>query len=332
MSRIDRRRGFRAAVLPMIAASALALTACAADTTGGEATDDTIKIGVFIPANSNAYLQAEEAAAKAAAEEFGVEIDVITSNWDSQAQNAAFQQAMQRGTYDAWVVNAISPAEQCDQILEAAESGIPVIIAITAICGDGGYTEGTVAFVGEQNAAGYDAWFAHIKENTPAGEIAVITGPALDFVTETTTAAAEKAFADGGDLKLASIQNTDYLTETAYAAAQTFLQSNPRLVAIASNYSGMTRGVVEAVAQSGRDILVYDSNGDAWTKEQIEAGTIAAALPGTPIADIKLAVQALLDHLDGKTVETVINPLDSLGYPNGPVLTSENVADWNPEY
>jgi len=327
------RRNWRAAAVATVALAGIALTGCAnSETPAGGNDAERLHIGVFIPANSNAYLQAEETAAEQVAEDLGIDVTVITSDWDSQAQNAAFELAKQRGTYDAWVVNAISPAEQCDTILDAAESGIPVIIAVTAICGDDGYTEGTIAFVGEQNRAGYDKWFEHINANSSNGELAVITGPALDFVTNTTTAAAEAALPSTNGLELASVQNTDYLTETAYAAAQTFLQSNPKLVAIASNYSGMTRGVVEAVEQSGKDVTVYDSNGDSWTKEQIEAGAIAAALPGMPFTDIRLSLESLVAHLNGEEVETVINPLDSLTFPGAPIITADNVAEWTPEY
>jgi ribose transport system substrate-binding protein len=314
----------------------LPLAACGGGTTPGSSAggEKKLNIGVFIPANSNAYLQAEEKAAKQVGEELGVNVTVITSNWKAQDQNTAFQLAQQRKTYDGWVVNAISPSDQCNGIKKAANSGIPIIIAITAICGDDGYTEGTVGFVGEQNKDGYTKWAEHILANTPPGPVSLITGPPLDFVTDTTTAAVKDNFAKNPSFTLASVENTDYSTDAAFKASQTFLNANNGLKAIASNYSGMTRGVVQAVKQAGKQdsVLVYDSNGDSWTKGQIQAGTIKAALPGMPSTDVKLSVQLLVDKIKGKDVAKNTNPLDTLKFPGAPVITKDNVAQWNPEY
>ena len=317
---------------------ALPLAACSSNATSSANASGSSsakpKIGVFIPANSNAYLQAEEKAAKEAGDELGVDVTVVTSNWKAQDQNTAFQLAQQRKTYDGWVVNAISPSDQCNGIKKAADAGIPIIVAITAICGDDGYTPGTVGFVGEQNKNGYTKWFDKIVADTPPGPVSLITGPKLDFVTDTTTAAAKDAFTAHPDFKLANIENTDYSTDAAFKAAQTFLNANNGLKAIASNYSGMTRGVVQAVKQAGKsnDVLVFDSNGDSWTKDQVAAGAIKAALPGMPSTDIKLSVKLLVDKLKGKDVATLTNPLDTLTFPGAPVITKDNVDQWKPEY
>ncbi|MFE4950171.1 sugar ABC transporter substrate-binding protein [Leifsonia sp. NPDC056665] len=322
-------------VLAAVAAAAVAVSLAACSGAGaGASQDHKLKIGVFIPANSNAYLQSEQKAATEVGKELGVDVTVITSNWKAQDQNTAFQLAQQRKTYDGWVVNAISPADQCNGIKRAAQSGIPIIIAITAICGDDGYTKGTVGFVGEQNRSGYDKWFNYMFANTTPGSISLITGPTLDFVTDTTTAAAKAGFASHSNFKLASIENTDYSTDAAYKAAQTFLNANGDLKAIASNYSGMTRGVVQAVKQAGKadSVIVYDSNGDSWTKSQVAAGTIKAALPGMPYTDIKLSLALLVDKLKGKTVATNTNPLDTLTFPGAPLITKDNVDQWKPEY
>ncbi|MFA3843378.1 sugar ABC transporter substrate-binding protein [Streptomyces aureus] len=317
--------------LSLLAVAVLGLAGCSAETTGSAS--GMPRIGVFIPANSNAYLRAEEAAAKKYGAELGLDVTVVTSNWETQAQNTAFGFAQQRKSYDGWVVNAISPVDQCGTLKQAASKGVPIVIAITAICGDDGYTVGTVGFVGEQNRVGYNAWFDYMFRTSKPGPVSILTGPPLDFVTNTTTAVAKDRFASQKGFRLASLQNTDYSTDAAFKATQTFLKANPNLVAVASNYSGMTRGVVQAVRQAARkgSVAVFDSNGDKWTKQQIKAGAITAALPGMPTSDIKLSLQLIKEKLEGQKVSRVTNPLDSLKFKGAPIITKDNVAQWKPE-
>ncbi|MFD9663128.1 sugar ABC transporter substrate-binding protein [Rhodococcus sp. NPDC059968] len=329
--------------ISLVALAAVALTGCstgAPSTTGinagpGEPQPlEDLKIGVFIPATSNAYLQAEKTGAEETAKKAGIDLTVVASDWDPQRQNDAMMLAMQRKTYDAWIVNPISPREQCSQIKDAAAQGIKVLVVVTAICGDDGYTDGTLGFIGEQNAAGYRGWWKHIFENTDPGKLAAITGPDLDFVTMATQSALESVQPEYPDHTIASFQKTDYLTEEAFAVTQTTLKSNPDLKAVASNYSGMTRGVVQAVQESGKSssVKVFDSNGDAWTKSAIESGTVKMALPGTPYTDMKLAVEMMMASWQGQEVAKVTNPLDQLQFAGAPYITKDNVASWVPEY
>ncbi len=334
MNTTQRRVHARMLGLGTAALLALALSACAPPaTSGGDTGDAPFKIGVFIPGNNNPYLQAAEKGAKDAAEELGVEMTVITADWNAQKQNAAFQLALQRDTYDGWIVATVA-SDQCSDIKKAEEAGTPVIVTVAAICGDADYTPGTTGFVSEQSESTYGAWWDTLFTAAQPGPVAFVSGPKLDFPTEAATAAGAEGFNAHPEFTLVATENTDYSTDAAYKASQAFLQTHRDLAAIASTFSGMTRGVVQAVEQAGRtgDVHVFDSNGDSWTKEQIQDGKITAALPGMPYTDFQVAVSLMVDKLNGKDVPQITNPLDTLDFPGAPIINKDNVDQWTPEY
>ncbi|MFD4957769.1 sugar ABC transporter substrate-binding protein [Microbacterium sp. NPDC058389] len=335
MKNTQRRVHTRLVGLAAAALLALPLAACgAAAANSGDGEEAPLKIGVFIPGNNNPYLQAAEKGAKDAGAELGVDVTVVTADWNTQKQNTAFQLALQRDTYDGWVVATITPTDQCSNIKKAEEAGTPVIVTVAAICGDKGYSPGTTGFVSEQSESTYSTWWDAIFAMTPPGPVAFVGGPKLDFPTEAAIAAGRSGLEAHPEFSLVASENTDYSTDAAYKASQAFLQTNRDLTAIASNFSGMTRGVVQAVQQAGRtgDVLVFDSNSDSWTKEQIQSGNITAALPGMPYTDFKVAVTLMVDKLHGKDIPQTTNPLDTLTFPGAPIITKDNVDQWTPEY
>ena len=263
-----------------------------------------------------------------------MKVTVIASGFDAQKQANSMSLALARKTYNAWIVSPVAPQQQCAAIKKAAATGIPVIVVVTPICGDDGYTKGTTGFVGEQNRPTYDKWFNYIFSHTDAGKISVLTGPPLDYVTDTTTASAKATVAKYSKFSIASLQNTDYSTQKAFDDTQAVLTANPDLKAVASNYTGMTQGVVQAVkaANLTGKVKVYDVDGDAWSKQAIENGTVDMTIPGTPYTDMVDAVKLTLKAFQGGKIPQNTNPLDSLKVPGGPLITKANVALWTPEY
>jgi ribose transport system substrate-binding protein len=182
--------------------SLFALAGCGADdasssSSGGGSEEPTI--GYFISGTNNSYVQTNVNAAEETAKELGVDLEVISANWDSAAQINQFQTAMTRKTYNTWIVAAVAPDQACAPIRQAMAQGIKVFVSNQSLCGDSTYTDGTMGFIGGQTPELYDAWLDAIVEDNPdGGKLAMLTGPNLNANTTNALASLERAV-EGND-------------------------------------------------------------------------------------------------------------------------------------
>jgi ribose transport system substrate-binding protein len=320
--------------------ASLSLGACttgtgAAVSTPGATSEDLadLSIGFFSPGTSNTYAATLTQAAVDKADELGVALTNQSANFDVQTQVNQLQQALQRRTYNAWIVVPLDPNQECSILEDAVAQGIAVMMANTPACNDVG-PDGGVGLIGVQNAQAYKDWWNEILSTNEPGAIASVTGGALDYLTKVDNAALEEALAANPGFDVVSNQSLDYSTDKAYANAQAILQASPDLRLFASNYSGMTQGIIKAIDQAGLTgkVKVYDFNGDTNMVDAIEAGQVTMTVPGMPASEGAGAVQLLVDHWQGEDVPQVTDPLDGVDFPGAPFVTIDNAAEFTPEY
>lgn len=333
-----------------LASAALLVVGMAACSTGIEETTDgpgttelsisdpaELKIAFFSSATNNTYLQAGIEGAKDAAAELGATVEIFDGEFSAQKQFDQIQSAITSGKYNAFVVEPNDGNLMCDILTkDAADAGILVSIINIPICGretnlgDETHEPGTVTFVGGQTLDVYQAWVASVVEENPDGaKVALIAGPDLGANTMNFWKAAE-TFESTDGFELVAKQTTDYTTAQAFEAAQTIMQANPELDIIMSNYSGMTRGVLEAVA--GTDVEVYDFGGDTWALEQIGNGSLHQTVVMLPYSETQEAVLALGDAVKGADVPPFINLTENPALPGTPFITDDNMNEFTPEY
>jgi ABC-type sugar transport system substrate-binding protein len=293
-----------------------------------------LNIGVFIPGLNNTYLQAMQKGAQAAIAKFGIKATIFTgNNFDSATQTGELQLALQRNTFNAWVVAAVNADDQCTAIKQAAAK-IPVITVVTAVCGSSGYTPGTVSYVSEQDSQTYAKWWQYILKNTTPGEIANFTGPPNDFIGNIENATYKATIGSYTGFKLVSNQTTDYQTSTAFADSQVILKAHPSITGIITDYTALAQGAAQAVAAANRtsNVKVYSSSGSSWDVSAVKAGKLQMFLPGLPYSDFYQAIELMTEKWQGKVVPTVYNPLTTLTFPGAPFVTAANVAQFTPQY
>lgn len=296
-----------------------------------------LKIAYFSAGTSNSYLQAAIAEAKAVAEELGAELDVFDGEFNAQTQFDQMQQALTSGKYNAFAVEPNDGNLVCDILTqEAPEKKVLVSVFNLPICGratnlgDETHEPGTVTYVGGQTLDVYQSWVQSVIDANPNGaEIGLISGPDLNANTIAFFDAA-KAFEEEDGFEVVAQQTTDYTTPKAFDAAQTILQANPDLDVIMSNFSGMTRGVVEAA--DGKDVQIFDFGGDEWALDQVEGGTLTSTVMMLPRLETREAIEALADYVSGQEVPAFINLTDSDQLPGTPFATQDNVGDFTAEY
>ncbi|MCU1524186.1 MAG: hypothetical protein JWO18_1080 [Microbacteriaceae bacterium] len=325
--------------IPVVSA-ALLLAGCSstgASSPSSSSTDlSTLNIGFFSPGTSNTFAATVGQGGVDEAKKLGVKLTLVSGNFDVQTQVNQLQQALQRKTYNAWVVVPLDSNQECPIIKQGIAAGIKVVMAVAPICNDS-YPEGGIGIVSVQNRDLYNQWWDYILTNTKPGEIAVMTGGArgVDYVSTIADDALDAQLKTHEGFTVVSNQALGYSTDAAYQNAQALIQSHPNLKAIVSNYSGMTQGVANAIKQAGKtgQIALYDFDGDKNIVEAIKSGDVTMTAPGMPHSEGAGAVKMTVDAWLGKAIpNTQLNPAVALKITEGPFITKKNVDDYTPEY
>ena len=292
----------------IVGASALLLAGCSSPSSqvdDGTASTDTqttitdptkLKVAFFSSGTSNEYLKVAIEEAQSLASEDGFTLDVFDGQWDAKVQFDQMQSALTSGKYNAFAVEAIDGNLACDILTkDAPKAGVLVTVFNVPLCGrannagDKVWEPGTVTFVGGQTPEVYQAWADEVIAAHPDGaQIALISGPPLSANT-INFIEASKAFEGKPNFKVVASQTTDYTTPEGFAAAQTMLQANPGINVIMSNYTGMTRGVIQATA--GTDVSVYDFGGDKWALDNVKSGALSGTVMMLPRLEAREAVR-----------------------------------------
>jgi ribose transport system substrate-binding protein len=294
-----------------------------------------LKVAYFSLGTSNAYLVAEKNAAEKKAKELGIELTLLESNFDPQEQINQMQLAQQRESFDYWILTAASGQQECGAVKSAIAAGVPIYLQATRVCDSTGEDFGALGFVGVQSEEAFQGWLEKMFSENEPQEVAVLTGPKGDDVTEETEEALEKAQEKYPGFEVVALENTDYTAGNAYQVTQDVLQAHPNLALIASNYAGMTGGVVQAVKAAGKTgkIKVYDLLGEKASKKFVENGEVVLTLPGLPATEVEYALETVAKIAEGEKNEPYeYNPLDEVKIKGGPYVTKANVAEFEPEY
>jgi ribose transport system substrate-binding protein len=349
--RLHNRVRLGAVALATIAATSLAACSTASDRAssgtssggGGQkiSSPADLKIAYFSAGTSNAYLQAAISAAKSTAGQMGAHLDVFDGQFSAQTQFNQMQTALTSGKYNAFVVEPNDGNLVCNLLTkQAAAKGILVSVFNEPICGratnagDQLWEPGTLTYVGGQTVGSYQQWVQQvIADNPGGGEVAVITGPDLNANT-IVMREAEKALKANPKFNVVAEQTTDYTTPKGFAASQTILQAHPTLKIIMSNYSGLTRGVVQAVDGASRkgSVRIYDFGGDTWALNAMKSGDLRQTVMMLPKQETIDALQALADKVQGKQVPKFIDLTKSPTLPGTAFVSAGNLSKFTAEY
>ncbi|MDZ7886831.1 MAG: sugar ABC transporter substrate-binding protein [Mycobacterium sp.] len=339
----------KATAASVVAAAALlaGLCACSVDDTGTEGSTAQVKpsisdpkdlkIAYFSAGSSNAYLQAGISEAKAAAAELGASIDIFDGQFSPQTQFDQMQSAITSGKYNAFAVEPNDGNLVCNLLTQQASAKqILVSVFNLPICGratnagEQTWEPGTVNYVGGQTIDVYEKWVDQVKTDHPDGAtIALISGPDLNANTIAFFKAAE-AFGDDDRYRVVAKQTTDYTTPKGFQAAQTILQANPDLDVIMSNFSGMSRGVVQAAG--GRDVAIYDFGGDGWSLDSVHNGRLTSTVMMLPKTESRRSIEGLAEVVEGIDTSRFVNLAESDTLPGTPFVTKDNVGLFTAEY
>jgi ribose transport system substrate-binding protein len=293
-----------------------------------------INIAAFYSPTNNAYVAAFNRTAASVSKQLGAKLTVFGSN-DVSTQIQQIQSASTSGRYNAWIIAATDPNQECSLILNEAKK-IPVLIINQGLCGHDTYTPGTVAFVGGQTSAVYKQYYDYIvKDNPSGGNVVLLTGPNLNYNTINAVNGFKAMVAAHPDFKTVADQQLDYTTATAYDATTSLLRAHPDTSILITNYSDMTVGAVRAIAQLGMTskTRVYDLGASKQALAYVKSGGIRMSYPLLPVEEMTTAIKVMCDYWQGKPIQHVYLDTDQLKkFPGSPFIAKANVNDFTPAY
>lgn len=290
-------------------------------TGGGE------KLGALVISLTNPYWVGMKDAYIAAAEQYGVNIEVMSAptEGDKQSQLETLN-AMALKDYKAIVLSPIEPYNLLPGIIQCNKNGIPVInlgpgINVDSLKEMGGQLDGrlTVDFAQQGELAASD-----MVKRIGTGKVAIIQGIPGAAQSEGRTAGAKKVFESTKGVELVSVQPANWDSTAAYNATSDIIQAHGDLKGIFCCNDVMALAASRALTDAGlKDkVLLYGVDGTEEAKAAIKEGRMDGTITYPSSAYAKAAVIMLLKLAQGMDMsQTVYCPLD--------VINTENVAQFD---
>lgn len=247
--------------------------------------------------------------AKAAAADFGMEIEVVApveSN-NNDEQIALVQQVIAQKK-DILIMVPADSTGIVPAIEEINAAGIPVINLNTKINNESGTANSETFVVADNTICGTLCAEELVRLAGEEGEAIILEGPSGGQVTIDLSNAAQAVFAKYPNIKVVDIQDAKFDRSTGFTTTQNLLQAHPNLKIIFSCNDEMALGAVEALKEAGKLDQVFvggiDGNKDALAA--IKEGTMEVTVFKNFWLQAYTAVEAAAKFLDGQTLEEKI--------------------------
>ena len=283
------RRSFKVVASAFAAAALLGVAACSGSATpepggsGSAPAPGGEKYAIVLKVLSSEFWQKMEKGAKDKAAELGVTVEVVAANSedDIEGQVALAENLLDQG-YTGIGVAPLTADNLVNVVAKATANGTPVInidekINMDALKAANG---AVIGFVTTDNVSvgGMGAGFIIEQLGSAGGQVAIIEGKAGTASGEARKQGATEAFSAAAGVELVDSQPADWDRTKAFDLANNYISKYPDLKAIYCANDTMAMGAQEAVAQSGRQILVVGTDGNADAVESVNAGGLAATV------------------------------------------------------
>lgn len=267
--------------------------------TGGKKDLNHVKLGLSMSTLNNPFFVYLKDMVVQEADNQGFEVIVVDAQNDSAKQNNDVEDLIQKGV-DALLINPTDSSAISAAVQNANAIGIPVITI------DRSADKGDVAsLIASDNVSGGKMAAQYIIDTL--GEGAVVAE--LEGIPGTSAARERgEGFHSLADSKLNVVvkQAADFDRTKGLNVMENLLQANPNIQAVFAQNDEMALGAVEAVASSGKNIIVIGFDGSADALKAIKEGKLSATIAQQFDLIGQKAVQTAADILSGKPVEKYV--------------------------
>jgi ribose transport system substrate-binding protein len=316
------------------------VAACGSDDEGGgdsAAGDDTpkevTKIGFFGFAGANSFAQATLAGIKEQAAKENVEVEFFDPKFDAATQVSQIQNAITKGGFQAFIVQANDGNAVVPPIREAIEEGIAVVGEFTPIGTKYDTIEPQVdglIFVGEpptENGTALGELGVQACEGVDPCQVAYLEGFKALPLDNARTDAVKAALAAAPNVELVASVEGGYTQDTGLKAAQNVLQAHPD-VDVMIGSSQAIAGAEQAVDDAKADVKLIGNGGSRQAVEAVKDGrwfatyVIAEKSAGAKAAELAIAAAR------GEDVPATFDTRQL----QEPLGTKENLGDFKGQY
>lgn len=283
------------------------LAACSMDAPGSKKTetettsggDGELKIGFSISTLNNPFFVTLSEGAQEKAAELDAALTVVDAQDDAAKQASDVEDLIQQGV-DLILINPVDSAAVVSAVESANSAGVPVITVDRSA--EGGEV---VSHIASDNAAGGELAGAYLIELVGEGaQVAELEGIAGSSAARDRGAGFNSVAAD--QLDIVAKQTANFNRAEGLTVMENILQANPNIKGVFAHNDEMALGALEAIAASGKDIVVvgFDATEDAV--KAVEEGRLAGTVAQKPELIGQEAVEAAVQSLNGEDVEASI--------------------------
>ncbi|WP_203261397.1 substrate-binding domain-containing protein [Streptococcus uberis] len=275
-----------------------------------------LKLGVSISTTNNPYFVAMKDGLDKFAGEKKVSLKVADAQDDAARQADDIQNFISQNV-DAILINPVDSKAVVSSIKAANSANIPVILIDRG--SEGGDVLTTVA--SDNVEAGKMAAEFVVKElgekakafelsGVPGASATVDRGKGFNKIAKT-------------KLDILSSQSANFDRAKALNTAQNMIQGHKDVQVIFAQNDEMALGAAQAVKSAGlKDILIVGIDGQPDAHDAIKNGDITATIAQQPAKMGEIAIQAAIDHYQGKKVKKItVSPIY--------LVTKETVDQYN---
>ncbi len=268
-------------ILAVVTLFAIVLTGCGTKD-GADKNTAQADYAVILKPLSNDFWAKMKAGIEEEAKKQGVTVDIFaaTTEEDTEGQLKILENCITKG-YKAIGVAPLSPTNLINGIVEANKKGIYVMnidekIDMDTLKAAGG---SVIAFATTDNVKVGEKGAQYIIDNLAnGGEVAIVEGKAGNASGEARKTGATNAFNAASNIKLVASQPADWDRQKALDTAASMLQSNPNIKAIYCCNDTMALGVLQAVKNAGKDVIVVGTDGAEEALQSVQAGELSATV------------------------------------------------------
>lgn len=254
-----------------------------------------------------------------------IDVQAALDENDEQGQLAILNNMINK-KYSVLLLSPISDENLVPGVESAVEKNIPVINV------NDGLIANAPNFVGpkaDQNGELAAEWIS--KQLDGKGQVAIVIGMPKAFAARQRTEGFENWMtANSPDIEIVAKQNADWDRNKAKELAETWIKNYPDLKAIFCNNDGMALGVVEAVKESGKDILIVGVDGIGEAYDSIRKGELSATIDSFPFYKAQIALECALRELAGQKLPRVIWTPQALIDSTNVDTDAKEIINWVP--
>lgn len=281
------------------------------------------KIGAVVKSLEGSHWQEVARGYKELAEELGVTIDIQggATEGDLTGQQAIAESMIEKN-YDVLLLSPISASNLDPAIEKAIGKSIPIVNVDFEIINE---KFPYIHVVGMKDFTPEGKWVAEwFAENLPEGsKVAHIEGLGGAIAANQRKAGFVDTVKSMGKLILVSSQPGDWNREKAYNITTNIITQNPDLAAIYCANDGMALGSVQAVIASGKDIMVFGTDGIPEAIAEIKKGTMTGTVSAFPYFLGTGGLGAAIRLLEGQQLPQNITTKVA-------IVTGSNVLEYYP--